>query len=111
MASACMIILTQEASGLMNVSAPMQYKALCRDILRDAEYVVQHERPEMFFNPGRTLIVEMTMEGRVNVQAPLPPKEWCLQALKHAWTIIDQFDAPEQKMRPAGYADCLPTPG
>lgn len=110
MAEACRIIITEEASGLVNVSAPMQYKELCYNILADAKKVIDYTPPEVFFNPGRTLIIAMNMTGLVDVAAPLPPRDWCYITLTKARTIIEQFESPEEKMRPAGYADCLPGP-
>lgn len=114
MSEACRLIITQEANGLINVSAPMKYKPLCYDILKDARYVIEHAAPHCFSAlpglMGRTLIITMDMTGRVDVAAPLPLREWCLEALKHAQTVIEQFESTEQKMRPAGFADCLPNP-
>lgn len=94
----------------MNVSAPMKYKALCYDILRDAKRVIELTPDVNFFNPGRTLVITMNMTGLVDVAAPLPKREWCEMALKAARLVIEEFDSPEQKMRPAGYADCLSSP-
>ena len=36
MSEACRIIITQEPSGLLSVSAPMKHKELCYEILRAA---------------------------------------------------------------------------
>lgn len=111
MDGACKIIITQQMpSGLVNVSAPMRYRRLCYEILDDARYVIDHTDSRHFFSLGRTLLITMNMDGRVDVAAPLPPRDWCEMALKAARTIIEQFDTPEQRMRPAGFADCLPTP-
>lgn len=110
----CRIIITREDNGLVNVSAPMQYKALCYDILNDAKSVIDYTADRFFFLPVNTklvsLLITMNMTGLVDVQAPLPPREWCTEMLTKSRLIIEQFDAPEQKVRPAGYADCLPSP-
>jgi hypothetical protein len=108
LSEACRIVITQEPAGLVNVSAPMKYKALCFDILRDAKRVIELTPDVDFFSPGKTLIITMNMTGLVDVAAPLPDRSWCEIALKAARLIIEQFDSPEQKTRPAGYADCLP---
>jgi hypothetical protein len=108
MTEACRIIITQEKSGVFSVSAPMSYKELCYDILADAKTVIDYERNPVFFSPGRTLIVTMNMDGRVDVAAPAPSKEWCYMALSAARRVIEEYDGPEQKQRPAGYADPLP---
>lgn len=110
MSEACRVIITQEWNGLFNVSAPMQYKPLCYEILCDAKKVLDLTTDIHFTNPGRTLLITMNMSGLVDVAAPMPPKEWCLQALNTARNIIEQFDSVQQPMRSAGYADCLPTP-
>ena len=107
MADACFVIITQEDTGLVNVSAPMQYKALVYEILRDARTVIARTPPAQCFGLTRSLVIVMRMDGRVDIQAPIPEPSWCYLMLDAAKTIVEQFDAPEQKMRPAGYADCL----
>lgn len=107
MSEACRVIIAQEASGLVNVSAPMAYKALCYEILKDARRVIELTSDFDFFNPGRTLIITMNMTGLVDVAAPMPPREWCYAVLKQVRKIIEEFDAPQQPMRPSGYADSL----
>lgn len=107
---ACRIIITQEASGLVNVSAPMQYKALCYDILWDAAFVIDHTPPQHFFSSGKTLLITMGQDGRVDVAAPLPPRDWCHMMLKAARLVIEQYEAGDTPMRRAGFADSLPTP-
>ena len=105
---ACRIIITQDAAGRFNVSAPLKYKALCYDILNDAATVIKYTRdPAAFCYPGKTLLITMNMAGMVDVAAPMPVREWCEMALCAARLVIDQYDGPEQKERPAGYADPL----
>ena len=113
MTDACCIIVTQEATGLINVSAPMSYKPLCYEILRDAESMVAAATDHVFTAPAslnKTLLISMRMTGDVDINAPAPKKDWCLMAIKAARKIIEEFDSPQQKMRPSGYADCLPSP-
>lgn len=107
---ACRIVLTQERTGLVNVSAPMQHKALCYEILRDAAFVIERTEERHFFNPGKTLLITMGMDGRVDIAAPLPPREWCLMILKAARLVIEEYDLGGPKERPAGYADNLVVP-
>ena len=108
MSDACFVIITQEDTGLVNVSAPMQYKALVYEILRDARTVIERTPPVKCFGLTRSLVIVMRMDGRVDVQAPIPEPSWCYQMLDAARLIVEEFDAPEQKVRPSGYADCLP---
>lgn len=107
MAEACKIVITQEASGLVNVTAPMKYKELCYNILDDAKIVVNTSSPFDFFSPSRTLLITMNMTGLVDVAAPMPPKEWCLMVLKAAKKIIEEFESPENKLLKSGYADSI----
>lgn len=112
MSEACRIIITQEASGLLNVSAPMKYKELCYDILDDAKRVIELTPEPHFFAPMAvpTLLITMNTSGLVDVQAPLPKRAWCEIALKGARRIIEEFDLGDDKMRRSGYADCIPAP-
>ena len=105
---ACRIILTQEPTGLLNVSAPMKYKPLCYDILDDARRVIELAPDSVFFSPGKTLIITMNMTGLVDVAAPLPDRHWCYGAIKQARWIIEQYEEGGPKHRPAGYADPIP---
>ena len=57
-----------------------------------------------------TLMITMNLDGRVDVQAPLPLREWCYVALKGARKVIEEFDLGDDMLRRSGYADCLPTP-
>ena len=107
MAEACRIIITQELAGLVNVSAPMQHKPLCYEILRDAAFVIAHTPEQDFFNPGLTLLITMGMDGRVDIAAPLPPRDWCEMILKAARLIIEEYDVGGPSQRPAGHADNL----
>lgn len=116
MSETCRVIITEEPPslryphGLVNVSAPMKYKELCYDILDDARRVIDCTPEHAFTNPGKTLLITMNNTGMVDVQAPLPSRHWCEHVLKTARTIIEEFDDGDAKMRPAGYADSLPSP-
>jgi hypothetical protein len=105
MQEACRIIITEELTGLMNVSAPMKYKEICYDILKDASTVIKGTPDTVFFGNGKTLIIAMNMSGLVDVQAPLPQREWCEKALINAEQIIREYTDSGEKINISGFAD------
>jgi len=104
---ACRIIITEELTGLMNVSAPMKYKELCNDILDDALFIVLREPKETFFAPGKSMVITMNMSGMVDLQAPLPDRAWCEKAIKESKQIIKEYQATGNKFNQTGFADNL----
>lgn len=109
MTEACRIIITQETSGLVNVTAPMSYKELCYDILADAKRVIDCTPDVDVFGCGRTLLITMNMSGLVDVQAPLPPRDWCDMILGAARKVIEEYDLGAPKLGRAGFADNVGT--
>lgn len=107
---ACRIIITQEPSGLINVSAPMKHKELCYEMLEDAITVINYAPEKAFIQPDskyRTLIITMQMSGLVDVSAPMPNKEICLMLIDEAFPVIEEFESTEVKHLKSGYADSL----
>lgn len=110
MKEACRIIITQEIlSRVVNVSAPMKYKELCYNILKDAAFVIDHSPANYFIGNNHTLLITMNMAGIVEVSAPMPPKDYCHLLLKAAKKVIEEFESTEVKSLKSGYADCLPS--
>ena len=102
---ACKIVILVNEHGVADVGAPMQYKALCYDILDDARSVIaytdaQHFR-DKWMGPGAKLVISMGMDGRVDVGAPMPNREYCYKLLADARDVIERFDdATAPELRP-----------
>lgn len=92
MSEACRIVIHQIAPGQYDVGAPMKYKEVCYDMLRDAAVVIERQ-PSHVFNPNViTLIITMSMAGVVDVSAPLPPIGKCSEMLVKAKDLIERFN-------------------
>ena len=95
---ACRIVVQQIAPRQVNVGAPMKYKPLCYEILRDAQKVIDATPDSAFRDYVMVITIVMGMTGRVDVAAPLPNRERCALMLVDAKGIIERFDdekAPE----------------
>lgn len=101
MTEACRIGILLRAPGVVDVGAPMQHKALCYDMLRDARKVMQGT-PEQAFQSGvKHITLVMDMTGRVDVAAPLPPRLLAYRLLADAKDVIERYDdAAAPAMRP-----------
>lgn len=102
---ACKIVILVNENGGTDVGAPMKYKALCYDILDDAHIVVEHTDAQHFrgkwIGPGAKLTIVMGMDGRVDVGAPLPNREYCYKLIDEARQVIERFDdASAPPLRP-----------
>lgn len=106
----CTITITQSPDGQFVVAAPLQDKALCLDVLRDAVTVIKRTvHPLAFTKAERSLTLYASLEGRVDVSAPMPPLDWCLLAITTATKIVDEFDSAAQPITRHGMAICPPT--
>lgn len=98
---ACRIGILLRAPGVVDVGAPMKYKELCYEILKDARRVMERT-DESAFQPGVqhiTLVMDMT--GRVDVAAPLPPRLLAYRMLTDAKDVIERYnDAAAPELRP-----------
>lgn len=106
---ACRIVILYLGPGQVDVAAPMKYKPLCYDILRDARAVIERT-PSECFRPldilsGARIVVVMSMAGRVDVAAPLPNRELCCEMLKLAKTIIERYDDTDNPIPSRGFSD------
>lgn len=92
---ACRIVILLKAPGIVDVAAPMQYKPLCYDILRDAKTVIESTRSELFtdiLDKDARIVIVMSMSGRVDVAAPLPSRDLCYKMLKDAKAVIERYN-------------------
>jgi hypothetical protein len=98
---ACRIGIHHIGGDAVDVGAPMKHKPLCYEILSEALFVMQGT-PDSAFTPGvNSISLVMDMTGRVDVAAPLPPRETAYLWLDKAKDVIERFNddsAPE--MRP-----------
>lgn len=92
MSEACRIVIVQGLDGKINAQAPMKYKDLCYDILDEAVRVIANTSELLFTSDLLLLGIVMDMNGRVDVAAPLPPREWCAIALKAARVVIERYE-------------------
>jgi hypothetical protein len=98
---ACRISMIRRAPGIVDVGAPMQHKALCYEMLLDAEQVIGRCSDEVFKAGCDSLVLVMDMAGRLDVAAPMPPRGVALQMLKDGKSVIEQFnDASAPELRP-----------
>jgi hypothetical protein len=98
---ACRISMIRRAPGIVDVGAPMQHKALCYEMLLDAEQVIGRSPDEVFRVGCDNLVLVMDMTGRLDVAAPMPPKGVALQMLKDGREVIERFnDASAPELRP-----------
>jgi hypothetical protein len=101
MTEACRIGIHCTAPGVVDVGAPMKYKEVCYDMLRDARFVIERTGDEHFFPGVSTLTIVMDMSGRVDVGAPLPERHLAYLWLEKARDVIERFnDDSAPAMRP-----------
>lgn len=95
---ACRIGIHYKAPGAVDVGAPMKYKEVCYDMLKEARAVIERTE-DQHFKPGiNTMTIVMDMTGRVDVGAPLPERHFAYQWLALARDVIERFNddaAPE----------------
>lgn len=98
---ACRIVILETAPNVFDVGAPMKHKDICYDILEDASYVIARSHDSCFHPAQNCLTIVMDMTGRVDVAAPLPPREKCEVMLASAVNTIARYDdAQAPVMRP-----------
>lgn len=97
---ACRIGIHHLGGDAVDVGAPMKHKPLCYEILADA-LLVMKGTPDRAFTPGvNSISIVMDMTGRVDVSAPLPPREIAYLWLKNAKDVIERYNddrAPEMR--------------
>lgn len=97
----CRIGIHWIAQGVVDVGAPMKYKDICYEMLRDAAIVIERSPPHVFALGVTAFSIVMDMSGRVDVSAPLPPKPLALAWLKDARNVIERYnDDSAPAMRP-----------
>jgi len=89
---ACRIVIQLVGPRQVNVGAPMKYKPLCYDILKDAKTVIARTPDQCFDDAVKVITIVMGMSGRVDVAAPLPNRELCALMLEDAKGVIERFD-------------------
>lgn len=97
---ACRIVILLRGPGVVDVAAPMKYKPLCYDILKDAQAVIDRTPVECFRKGIDRIVIVMSMKGVVDVAAPLPPRDLCAAMLKWGKVVIEKYDnaaAPPQR--------------
>ena len=97
---ACQIVLLSREPGVVDVGAPMKYKQLCYDILKDAAAVIGRT-PDLLFREewtvGARIVITMSMAGVVDVAAPLPNRELCEKMLRLGRVVIERYDEAEAR--------------
>lgn len=98
MTEACRIGIHCTSPGVVDVGAPMKYKDLCYDMLKDAKAVIERTGDEHFWPGVTSIAIIMDMTGRVDVSAPLPERHLAYLWLQKARDVIERFNddaAPE----------------
>ncbi len=90
---ACRIGIHRRSATAFDVGAPMKYKDLCYDMLRDAAIVVRGTAPQHFRHGLTQWAIVMDMTGRVDIAAPVPvdAQLWLDEARK----VIERYDDAE----------------